>query len=347
MFSMDEINSQIEIEIVIGIVAPLGTNRSDFLERIKEGFKAKGYHVEQISLTRELFEISCEYSESFKYYYKMQLCNNIRERISKGFFACMGSHIISKKRTLLYKANQKKVVYILDQIKNITESDILSHIYGLNYVQISLFSNEIERDKELKNKFSKDCNKSKAISFKQNPQNKYKKIFTTNVKKQILSLTKEIEKSFENEVLPDVTHNLMKKDFEEIITFKKENKNYGQQISKLFHRSHYYFNLDLPREQIDIELKKFVKQLLGIYNEYPSQDEFGMNLAYQVSVRSNFPGDRHVGAAIISNLGEVLSVASIRAPSKSSNTQLSDQLKINEGYNLYKIKIEEWIAYSC
>ncbi|MCW8385088.1 deaminase [Fluoribacter dumoffii] len=134
----------------------------------------------------------------------------------------------------------------------------------------------------------------------------------------------------------------MRKDFEDFYLTNESNKKSGQQIAKLFHKSHYYFNLDLPKVNIKLELKKFIKQILGEYDEYPSQDEFGMNLAYQVSVRSNFPGDRHVGAAIISTQGEVLSVASIRAPSKSSNTNLSDQLKVTDGYNIYKKKIENW-----
>jgi len=70
-----------------------------------------------------------------------------------------------------------------------------------------------------------------------------------------------------------------------------------------------------------------------------------MCLSYQASVRSNFPGGkngRHIGATIISENGEVISVASIRAPSSSSNTTLNDQNKIEPGYEKYKKKLKIW-----
>ncbi|KTC79083.1 cytidine/deoxycytidylate deaminase [Legionella cherrii] len=331
-----------EMEIVVGIASPLGTNRENFIEELEREFKRKGYCVKKISLTKDTFEIDCKNSESFKYYLKMQLCNNIRSQVTKGFFAFLACLYISKYRKL-FKKEQIKRVYIIDQIKNVTEYEILSHVYGLNYIQVSLFSNEIERDRELKIKFSKDIYRITELPpINIDPQNKYSEIFTANFKKIINKLTEEIIDNYNLEVLPDVTHNLMRKDFEDFYLTNESNKKSGQQIAKLFHKSHYYFNLDLPKVNIKLELKKFIKQILGEYDEYPSQDEFGMNLAYQVSVRSNFPGDRHVGAAIISIQGEVLSVASIRAPSKSSNTNLSDQLKVTDGYNIYKKKIENW-----
>ncbi|STX38810.1 deaminase [Legionella feeleii] len=334
-----------EMEVIIGIVAPLGTNRKKFIEHVETGFTKRGYHVEIISLTKSMLDIQCDNSESFKYYYKMQLCNNIRAEITNGFFAFFSSYIITQKRKELYKKGQRKIIFIIDQIKNTVECDILNYIYGLNYIQISLFSNEIERDKELKDKFSRDIDRIKELpTLIIDPDKKYEEIFTESLIEKIKSLGTDILSGYAKEVLPDVSHNLMKKDFEDIHLYKKENKESGQQISKLFHKSHYYFNLDMPQEKIDSELKKFIKQLFGTYNLYPTQDEFGMNLAYQSSVRSNFPGGRHIGAAIISTQGEVLSVASIRAPSKSSNTFLQDELKVTDGYLNYKSKIASWIS---
>ncbi|HAW6245158.1 TPA: hypothetical protein JL724_001149 [Legionella pneumophila] len=339
---MDALDENSEIEIIIGIVSPLGTNREKLLKDLETEFERKGYKVQKISLTKETFRIDCDDSKSFKYFLKMQLCNNIRNNITNGFFAFLTCLYITEYRNSL-KNKYKKIVFIIDQIKNLVEYEILSHVYGLNYIQISLFSNEIERDRELKKKFSNDVHIVNDVPHVEiDPNKKYAGIFTKSLISRIQSLTKDIIEDYKNEVLPDVSHNLMRKDFEDFDIQKEVNKISGQQIAKLFHKSHYYFNLDLPKDQIKLELKKFVKQLLGQYDEYPSQDEFGMNLAYQVSVRSNFPGARHIGAAIISKQGEVLSVASIRAPSQSSNTYLSDQLKVSDGYDDYKKKIDKW-----
>ncbi|HDV5711125.1 TPA: hypothetical protein RJD49_002849 [Legionella pneumophila] len=339
---MEFVSEHSEIEVIIGIVSPLGTNRKKFLKDLENEFERRGYKVQKISLTTETFKIDCDDSNSFKYFLKMQLCNNIRAKIINGFFAFLACLYISEYRNSL-ETNYKKKVFIVDQIKNIFEYEILSHVYGLNFIQISLFSNEIERDRELKNKFSNDVHIVNDLpNIEIDPKKKYSDIFTNSLIKKIKSLANGIIEDYKNEVLPDVSHNLMRKDFEDFDIQKESNKISGQQIAKLFHKSHYYFNLDLPKDKVKLEMKKFVKQLLGQYDEYPSQDEFGMNLAHQVSVRSNFPGARHIGAAIISNQGEVLSVASIRAPSQSSNTYLSDQLKVSDGYEEYKTKIDYW-----
>lgn len=336
---MEVIDKDDDLEIILGIVAPLGTDRDSFLNKLQSNFEKRGYIVEKISLTQEFFDITCSpRSESFKYFIKMQICNNIRKEICKGFFAFFATYIIQLKR------DRGKKVFIIDQIKNSVECDVLNHTYGLNYIQISLFSNEIERDKNLKNKFLKDkFSKEHSFESKIDPEKKYYKIFDDEFKNKIKELEDEINDDYEKEIISDVSHNLMKKDFKDFDRDKIYNKA-SQQVSKLFHKSHYYFNLDYPEEKIDYELKKFVKLICGEYREYPTQDEFGMNLAYQASVRSNFPGDRHIGAAIISEYGEVISVGSIRAPSDSANTTLYDQQLITHGYLSYKEKIEQWLS---
>ncbi|HHT9890627.1 TPA: hypothetical protein ACT9KI_002824, partial [Legionella pneumophila] len=84
---MDALDENSEIEIIIGIVSPLGTNREKLLKDLETEFERKGYKVQKISLTEETFRIDCNDSKSFKYFLKMQLCNNIRNNITNGFFA--------------------------------------------------------------------------------------------------------------------------------------------------------------------------------------------------------------------------------------------------------------------
>lgn len=164
-------------------------------------------------------------------------------------------------------------------------------------------------------------------------------------------VTKWIDQYIEN-ILKDASSELVMKDYEDTDPRFSEDEQgektphkSGQQVADLFHRSTYFISIDNETDEINRQIKKFIHLLLGKNEEYPTQDEFGMSLAYQASVRSNFPGDRHVGAAIISEYGEVLSVASIRAPSGSSNTTLHDRYKIESGYKDYKNKIDLWIKY--
>ncbi|WP_133139670.1 deaminase [Legionella genomosp. 1] len=333
-------SEQTQVELVIGLVAPLGTNRGHLVDFLKKYFQSRGYRVEYISLTKEFIKISpTDVCEAFVYFFKMQLCNYIRERYSSGFFGFLTTYLIFKKRQ-----RNSKTVYLIDQIKNTTEQDVLTHVYGRNYIQISLFSNEVERDKLLKYKFSNDFpiqEESESFTLEIDPNHEYDDLFDSHLIDDIKKLSKKIPSVFSTEIQPDVTHNLIKKDFND----PKSQKGYGQEVSKLFHKSHYFFNLDLPLNKVDHEIKKFVKIVCGEYIDYPTQDEFGMNLAYQVSVRSNFPGDRHIGASILTEQGEVIAVASIRAPSQSSNPTFGDQCLITEGYEIYKIKIEKWVKY--
>ncbi|HIF0226743.1 TPA: deaminase [Legionella anisa] len=332
-----EVNSA--FEIFIGVVAPLGTERKWFIDVLEEKFDARGYHIERISITKEIIHFAKNncHALSFEYFVKMEACSELRKKYSNGFL--MGV-IIDKIRSLRKKEN-KKVVYIIEQIKNVTEYNILSHVYGLNYLQISLFSNEKSRDENLRVKFKNDCvNNLVNYTFSPHKINFFKKHLNEDINNLFQDIKKDIYTKFEEQILPDVTHNLIKKDFNEIIA--SDSNSHGQQVSELFHLSHYFFNLDESKIDIAKELNKFISLIVGDHEDYPTQDEFGMSLAFQVSVRSNFPNNRHIGAAILSPYGEVISVASIRAPCSSSNTTLFDQYQVQDGYTKFKNQIKEW-----
>lgn len=276
-------------------------------------------------------------SESLKYFLKMELCTIYRKYIAKGFFSGVAIKMIKEKRKEIDDEGGLHI-HIIDQIKNDIEYDVLSFVYSLNYIQISLFSNENERLKCLEFLFKNDnyterTKKEFRGSFASiENEIKREELIKTDIHKYL----NEIQDNYEKDILPNALNRLIKKDF------KESNENHhksGQQISKVFHLSHYYFNLDVDKTILKNEINKFIKLLRGNYLDYPSQDEFGMSLAFQASVRSNFPGNRHIGACILSSYGEVISVASIRAPSQLTNTSLNDEMKVADGYHLYKEKM--------
>ncbi|ARB93016.1 hypothetical protein A6J40_12880 [Legionella longbeachae] len=142
-------------EIFIGIVAPLGTDRKWFVDALEEKFKTRDYSIEKISVTHEVINFipnDCK-ATSYEYFVKMEACNELRKKFSNGFL--MGVIINQIKK--LRKKGKRKVIYIIEQIKNVDEYNILSHVYGLNFLQISLFSNEKNRDDNLRARFKNDC----------------------------------------------------------------------------------------------------------------------------------------------------------------------------------------------
>jgi len=113
----------------------------------------------------------------------------------------------------------------------------------------------------------------------------------------------------------------------------------GKNIAKLFDKSDFFVNLDATSSAIQIQVQKLADILFGNYREYPSPDEYGMAVAYTVSKRSNFPGERHVGACITAASGEIIATGSIRAPTAAANPTRAQEDSIQPGYAAYKTQL--------
>lgn len=338
-------------EIILGIVSPLGCKKDQFISNIKKYFNQYNYEVVDINVSKLICtdEISNDkYCDSFRLFLKMEICNLLRYSYKGAIGALVIEKIIyeSNKRQK-HKNNENGVVYLIDQLKNEHESRILNHVYGLNYIQLSLFSNIVERDKFIKERIVPDQHRK---IFKVSNQNIIDNMVQEDLRNEVQNSIKKMMKEnkskynfydeYRQKIRSDSAHNLIEKDYQENSSFHEKT---GQQVAKLFHKSHYFFNLDVEVSKLESEVGKFSKQLFGKYLDYPTQDEFGMAIAYHVSYRSNFPHDRHIGASIISVDGELISVGSIRAPNKTSNTKLAHQDSIADGYYKYKDQINIWL----
>jgi undecaprenyl pyrophosphate synthase len=94
----------------------------------------------------------------------MQICSELRKTKSNGILVNTIINSIRKERNK--STTKKTIVYLVDQLKNLGEYKVLSHTYGLNYIQISLFSNEKERDQNLKERFEPDAELEKKYDEK-------------------------------------------------------------------------------------------------------------------------------------------------------------------------------------
>lgn len=328
-------------EIFIGLVAPIGSNLKIVEEKLKENLEKNGYNTIPIKIT-DIFDFSSikGLPNSLKYYLKMELCTQLRGKLGTGILAAMAIKKIDEKRKKSKKENGQKNAYIINQIKNKGEYDLLSNIYDINYIQISCFSNKNNQDKKLKDKFKDSNTSTENLDKLKKTKGLIKEDFLKNKfpEETLEKLIEEYIKEYQEKILPDATHKLIEKDR---IDPSQEDKN-GQQIDDIFHESHYFINLDRNDTELNSQVSKFVDLLFGKYNEYPTQDEFGMSLAHAASVRSNFPGQRQIGSCIISKMGEVISVGSIKAPAPHSNPNKIDEDNIADGYHKIKEKIKKW-----
>lgn len=329
-----------KIEVVLGIVSQLGSDRKAFIDLLKQHLDVLDIEFEKIKITDQFIKIRAQkkdenLSESFETFMKMQICSQLRLDYSNAILMKWVIDAIKRKRV---NHAGKVVLYVIDQLKHEDEYHLLSHVYGLNYIQVSLFSHEAIRDSNIKAKFKCDVNKKSNLI---NHMKNFSIVNTTITEEYADKFFNKWITEYNSEVLRDAAHQLLEKDFKDNDK-KFSDAGTGQRISKLFHLSHYFFNLDNLVDDLDREITKFVNLLIGENRDYPTQDEFGMCIAYQASVRSNFPNLTHIGASIISDGGEVLSVGSIRAPSPSANTTIHDENKISDGYRFYKNKLKDW-----
>lgn len=149
-----EKKNALKFELFLGIVAPIGTEKDKFLESLKEELITNDYNPIDIEVTTPFIDMKClmdDLPKSLIYFLKMQICSELRSKTSPGILVLPIVSSIIKKREK--NKDKKKIIYIIDQLKNAGEHKILKHIYGMNYIQVSLFSNEGKRDHYLEKTF--------------------------------------------------------------------------------------------------------------------------------------------------------------------------------------------------
>lgn len=346
------------LNFYLGIVAPLGVDREIFFSALVSCVKNYNLNISTEIEDKEKI-LSCKISEiveiddkqthtnkSFELYAKMQIFNALRKSQHRCKFGKKILAMINTTKDKLSELKSENHLIVIDQIKNTFEYQLLSYVYGDNYTQIGLFSKPHKRNSYLESKFGEasddDSNKESLLKILKKSTTidlDCKKPLGEYIDNDIID---GIVNDYLSEIRNDCSSKLIKKDS---IETDESHKVTGQSVSKLYHRSHFYFDLDKTTSELMQQVNTFIEILLGKNKEYPSQSEFAMAIAAQASVRSNFPHRRHIGATLVSKHGEVLSIGSIRAPSESPNTQLKDQDKILSGYQKYKADTEQWVKF--
>lgn len=233
-------------ELIIALVAPVGTNQEPLIQAIKSRLKHYNYKIEEIikvsKLISELVKVSYkneddEYERIDKL---MSAGNNLRESKSSILALAASAKIckLRKKEQETTKESQLKPfsrrAFIIDSLKHPDEVQELRKIYGSGFYLIGTFSNTKQR---------KDYLHANLI------------ISNNNIDK------------------------LMKRD-------EDEGLEYGQQTRNTFQLADIFIHLDYNRKKLDNDINRIFDLIFGNPFGTPTFDEFAMFMAQSSALRS-------------------------------------------------------------
>lgn len=146
-----------DAELIIGIVARIGVDTPEVVKSLKDELLAYDYDAEEIHITDLLsnFKKSLNVTPSpadKRYESLISACNDFREDMaSPDVMAQLAMLEITRLRgeTGLGTTTERRVAYIINQIKRPEEFELLRSVYGEHYVQLSCHATIKSREERL------------------------------------------------------------------------------------------------------------------------------------------------------------------------------------------------------
>ena len=233
-------------DIVIGLVAPIGTDLDPVCRALSNSLERLGYSPHQVRLSTHLNEVKEAFSldlthgnEQQRYEKYMTAGNDFRTAMSRGDALSMIA--VGAIRELRKKSKSEKHAFILRSLKHPDEVKSLRNIYGPAFILFSLASGRTARVQHLA-----------------------KRICKTN------------QRFDSSEFLPEAEQ-LINRDQQE------PNDPMGQKVSKVFHLADFFVDVDQGMEHA---VKRLVELFLGNVFITPTRSEQGMFLAHASAWRS-------------------------------------------------------------
>lgn len=278
-------------DVVISIVAPIGSDTPQVLECLKRQFIQFGYDpvpikVTDIFKTLNLPEVSLvEHPIEKRYKSYIKFGNQLRLKTGdNSVLAALTIQKIKEHRDSKEEGN-KPTAYIVHQFKRAEEIELLKQIYGRLFFQISIFSSKIRRKELLSHKIAEDHNSVHTESYTQTAD--------------------ELVNTDENE----------------------GEEKHGQRVSKVFHLADFIINSDISTT-IENQVQRFLNLLFGDNSISPSQIEYGMYMAKAASLRS-LDLSRQVGAAIFTESHEIISMGCNEVPKGGGGTYWENEQAVD------------------
>jgi len=233
-------------DIVIGLVAPIGTDLDPVCRALASSFERLGYSSHQVRLSQHLdevqepFQLDLKYANEQERYDKyMTAGNQFRKAMGRGDALSMVG--VGAIREFRKKSPHPKHAFILRSLKHPDEVQSLRNIYGPAFVLFSLASSRTARVQHLAKKICKTHQQFDSSEF-----------------------------------LPDAEQ-LINRDQQE------PNDHMGQKVSKVFHLADFFVDVDHGTEEA---VKRLVELFLGNVFITPTRSEQGMFLAHASAWRS-------------------------------------------------------------
>lgn len=267
-------------EIVLGLVAPIGTDLALVQEVLRSALHSVGYQTEPIRVSSllqayRLPNTLVEQPLEERYRSYMDAGNYVRremkaaDALARLAIAAVGRVRFSK--TQKRKAPLPRTAFILNQLKRPEEAELLRNVYGPSFFLISAFASESTRLENLTTAiadshhgaWSRDSCRSKA-------------------------------------------QELISRDSEE------EDQTYGQRVRHAFPMADVIISAN-SRSDVEYSLQRFVRVIFGDPFIAPTRDEYFMFLAKAASLRST-DLSRQVGAVLTTQCGDLVATGFNEVP---------------------------------
>jgi deoxycytidylate deaminase len=283
--------NNIDNELIIGLAGGLGTDFDAVAAKIAYFLSKAGYHIEIIRIAANF--VQREDSSKFaQCYWKMQYGTKQRQINGNDYWAKKVIRQIFYLRPELSQRH-KKIAYIVRSLKNKEELELLSNVYGRNFIAVSVFSEKEESLKFLDKKL-----KLGRTSIHEAQQH----MLAINTE---LQLGSDMDINEAEELYLDDAYDFAKaSDQEKLVRFlvrkdqeetHPELKKYGQNLFKCYSIANFfvYQNTHLERQ-----IQRFTNLLFNYPFAEPTHEEYFMFCAQAAAYRS-LDLDRQVGAVIV------------------------------------------------
>lgn len=281
--------NDIESEIIIGLTGGLGVNFDEVSQTITKALEQIGYHVIAIKIA-DSFAKRNSNSLFAECYWKMQYGTKQRQIHGNDVWARKAvEKIFYLRPELSYR--YKKIAYIVRSLKNKEEIELLSNVYGRNFISVAIF-NDAEASQE---QIEKKCN--------------LKRISLAEAAKQMQAINTELQlnqdvdlESLREENDEDInilTRFLLAKDEKET---HKDLKKHGQNLFKCYSIANYFL---YQNKKLATQIKRFIDLLFDDPFAEPTFEEYFMFCA-QATAHRSLDLDRQVGAVIVNRENELV-----------------------------------------
>ncbi|GGI00611.1 anti-phage dCTP deaminase [Arthrobacter liuii] len=260
-----------DFEIVIGLVAPIGTDLDQVITSIENNLRVYGYDSTSIRLSKLLRGGTIESSGATEagisgasyYEDRMNLGDLLRKKFNSGdaVAALAVANIVGTRKNATGSHSQRRRhAWILRTLKHEDEVKLLRTVYGSRFILVGVHQDDSQR----------------ALSLKH--QVTYADPTVANAAAKVADLMARDEQDAINKL--------------------------GQRVRETYSMADYFINMNDDPER---EIARFASVLFGSPFETPTQDEQAMFHAFAESLRSADPG-RQVGAVIADSQGLLLAL---------------------------------------